>query len=328
MVHQYWDELYLYVKKEADGRWLGVELVGKDPDIFLQECDDFTEICTWRSQGPECEYYDPMLLIRLFIISWAKSLRGTTSWLKAQLLIYATDFQFKQPALRQLYTLFLESDKSLLRQLELTANDKNGLAQKSLVTAAESVLDEYQKRCEKLNRQYCGEQRCWQDTDWFSSISLEASLLRGSRKLRRSKDRNFNCYLAELFIAAIVVKEFYPESPLLHSLAIMPLRFPVSFDYSEHYFQRELLHFCLQQRGNRFLFEQLSRLAPEDFLYLCSKTTFTLSEGELLVRYFDEFYPDDELIGCSHTKAEYLQCFIDLGLIDPKLENANTVNGR
>ncbi len=324
MVGRYWDELYCYVLNEFVKRWDGWALVAYDPIIFLQDYDDFSEICEWRNQEPENEYFDSLLLMRMFILSWSKPLQGTAAWLKGELLPTASYFKFTQPALQQLYSVFLQNNVSLQSQIdEVKAAEQRG-SKKTLVLAAETVLDKYLNRCERLNRKFRGERRCWPEDDWFASSTLEKSLTWGSRKLRSTRDRNFDRQMAELFIAATVIKEFYPTSPLLHALAVIPLCFPVSYDYFEHYFQRDLQLFCLYQRGNLFLFEQMRNLAPEVFLFLCSKTTFSLSEGETLVCYFDEYYPSEDLIGCSHTKAEYLQCFRGLGLINPILEDMDT----
>lgn len=321
MVGQYWDELYCYVLNEFVKRWDGWALVAYDPIIFLQDYDDFSAIRDWRSQEHENEYFDSLLLMRLFVNSWSKPLQGTAAWLKGEFLPTASYFKFTQPALQQLYSVFLQNNVSLQSKIDEADTGEQGFTKKALVLAAETVLDKYLNRCERLNRKFRGERRCWLEDDWFASSTLDKSLTWGSRKFRSTRDRNFDRQMAELFIAATVVKEFYPASPLLQALAVIPLCFPVSYDYFEHYFQRDLQLFCLYQRGNLFLFEQMRNLAPEVFLFLCSKTTFSLSEGETLVRYFDEYYPSEGLIGCSHTKAEYLQCFSGLGLINPILED-------
>lgn len=317
MMSQYWDELFNYVFNDFVKGRDGLELISQNPIIFLQESDDFSAIYDWRSQEFENEYFDSLLLMRLFVISWSKPLQGLAAWLKKDIIYSASCFKFSQPLLQRLYTLFLEDNISLKRHIQngsFAGNDANPAA---LITAAETVLDQYLRRCERLNRRFRGDKRRWQEADWFSSAALENDLAQGKAGFRTKRDRKFDCYFAELFMAATVLNEYYPKSPLLRALATVPLCFPASYDYFEPYFQRYVQELYLRNADPWFLFELMRHIMPEAFLFLCSRTLFSMCEGEALVRYFDELYPSDGLIGCSHTKAEYLQCFSKLALITP-----------
>lgn len=328
MMSQYWDELFNYVFNDFVKGRDGLELISQNPIIFLQESDDFSAICDWRSQECENERFDSLLLMRLFVISWSKPLQGIAAWMKNDLIYSAPIFKFTQPLLLRLFTLFLEDNISLKRQIlddTIAGHDANTTA---LITAAETVLNQYLQRCEKLNRRFRGDQRRWQETDWFSSAELQKGLARGKVEFRSRRDRKFDCYFAELFMAVTVVNEFYPKSPLIRALARVPLHFPASYDYFEHYFQRYIQQLYLCNAEPWFLFELMRNIVPEAFLFLCSRTLFSICEGEALVRYFDELYPIDGLIGCSHTKAEYLQCFSKLALISPIYENMDAEHGR